>query len=259
MGKSILGTRDSITEASRDALIAYYRNHYLREKLVIVAAGNVDHDYLIDKFALKFSALAGSNPTNLKPELTPAATVKQRLLQAKPLEQTHICNGGAIQFSRFSEDAESLRFLDTLVGGGMSSRLFQELREIRGLVYHVYSDYSLYRDSGEYAIYAACSHQDYPLVLATITQELDKLTKQAILEPELKRIKGQLKGNLVLSLESTMNRMLKLAKDEYNYGRIVSVDETLTEIDAITADQILDHAKNIFKYEDWNLVVLGLA
>lgn len=258
LGRPILGTVDSVAEANRNDLLKFYRQYYTPDRLVIAAAGNIEHQVLVDEFAWKFEAL---NPNCSGEKAMPSAPTpaqQQALYVPKNLEQVHLCFGGP-GLSRFNSELEALRLLDALIGGGMSSRLFQELRENRGLVYNVYSDYAAYRDTGEYLIYAACSRSNYQQVIDVLRQELKLLVQSPVTEMELGRIKGQVKGNLVLSLESFMNRMVKLAKDEFNHNRLVSVDESLALIDQISALQLHALAQQILDVDNWNLVVLGLA
>jgi predicted Zn-dependent peptidase len=256
LGRSILGTESSISQVTQEDLIAYYRQHYTPDQVVIAAAGNIEHQALVDQFAREFDAL---NQNLRKADIClakPTPTHSQIYTVAKDLEQVHICCGGS-GLNRSDPNLETLRLLDTLVGGGMSSRLFQELRENRGMVYNVYSDYALYRDAGEFLIYAACSPSAYRQVIEVIRQEVELLALEPISEAELKRIKGQAKGSLVLALESTMNRMVKLAKDEFNHRRIVPVDETLALIDQLSSLDLHSLAQTVLDVNRWNLVVLG--
>lgn len=257
LGRTIVGTIDSIGLAKRTDVIDYYQKHYVCDKLIIAAAGNVQHQTLVEQIAAAFAPLPSASKS--KEELSqPVAAQQQVVCYRKPLEQVHLCFGGPA-ISRFDHRHEALRLLDLLIGGGMSSRLFQELREMRGLVYNVYSDYAVFRDVGEYVIYAACSQENYEQVVDVIRDQLSNLVLLPITDGELQRIKGHAKGNLVLALENTMNRMVKLIRDEESFGRIISVDETLQAIDAVTATDLQLLAQEIITPEKWILVSLGLA
>ncbi len=253
LGRSILGTRESILQAKREDLLHFLSEYYTSDRLIIAAAGNVDHHTLVE-IGQGLNGFNQSVPASEQGK--PRLALNQCITKAKDIEQTHLCLGGPA-ICRFDYRKYTLHLLDTIMGGGMSSRLFQELREERGLVYATYSYHSSYRDTGNYGIYAGCSPEYVGRVIEIIEEQLISLTQAPILQQELERAKGQLKGNLMLSLESTTNRMCKLAKSEMNYGQICTTDEILTAITRVTVEQIYELASEIYQPSNWSITCVG--
>ncbi len=255
LGRNILGTRESILKVKRSELVSFMQQYYTSDRMIIAAAGNVDHDQLV-KLAEQFSGLVRPSVTNTTKR--PITNVGQRFNKFKEIEQTHLCLGGPA-ICRVDARKYVLHLLDTITGGGMSSRLFQELRENRGLVYSTYSYHSSYRDTGNFGVYAGCSHEQVNQVIDVMQEQLTALGTQQIAQDELVRAKGQLKGSLVLSLESTTNLMTKLAKSEMNYGRIFPTDEILAAIDSVSILQIRDLAQELYNPAKWSIACVGQA
>jgi len=245
LGRPVLGTVDSITSISRTAIAGYYRRRYRPENLVIAAAGNLDHRTLVRLVRKAFEGTdvdvdampARPRVGGRTPAFTPASAVLTR-----PTEQANLVLG-LPGLRRLDERRFALGVLNAAFGGGMSSRLFQEVREKRGLAYSVYSFTSQYADTGIFGVYAGCHPQRASDVLELCREQLAMVATGGLASEELERGKGQMRGGLVLGLEDTGSRMSRLGKSELVYGELLSVDEVLARIDAVTVDdvQLLAH------------------
>ncbi|HEX2771299.1 MAG TPA: pitrilysin family protein [Micromonosporaceae bacterium] len=241
LGRLVSGTADTISPMTRQQIRGFYRRRYTAPSIVIAAAGNLDHGLVVRQVR---QALAGTpldtgpgTPTPRRPA-TPAVRTRaaRTVVRPKDSEQAHLvlgCRG----IDRLDERRFALSVLNNVLGGGMSSRLFQEIRERRGLVYSVYSYASQYADSGIFAVYAGCAPGKADEVLELTRAELTQVAAHGITEAELARGKGMAKGSYVLGLEDTGSRMSRLAKGELLYGDLLSVDELLARVDAVTLDQ----------------------
>ncbi|HEX7745693.1 MAG TPA: pitrilysin family protein [Micromonosporaceae bacterium] len=242
LGRLVSGTTETISPMTRQQIRGFYRRRYTAPSIVVAAAGNLDHGTVVK---LVRQAVAGtpldSAPTLPAPRRSPTPAVRTRaartLVQHKDSEQAHVvlgCRG----IDRLDDRRFALGVLNNVLGGGMSSRLFQEIRERRGLVYSVYSYTSHYADSGVFAVYAGCAPGKADEVLELTRAELAQVAAHGITEAELARGKGMAKGSYVLGLEDTGSRMSRLAKGELLYGDMLSVDELLARVDAITLDDV---------------------
>jgi predicted Zn-dependent peptidase len=253
LGKRILGTEEIIAGLDRDAVIEHMRKHYTAGNLVVAAAGNVTHEQVVE--------LVGEFLGNMSGEATPfseaTTCVKPRSrVRTKDTEQVHLCLG-TLGVGRRSEQRYALYVLDAAFGGGMSSRLFQELREERGLVYATYSYHTLFQDTGLFSIYAGCGPGNVTHVIEFAQAECDRLVKHGFNDLELHRAKEQLKGSLMLSLESTANRMSRLAKSELLDGVFLTPDELIARIDAVTPSQVHAIAEEILGNDQRVTVAIG--
>ncbi|WP_067505066.1 pitrilysin family protein [Actinoplanes sp. TFC3] len=239
LGRLISGTEETISPMTRTQINRFYRSRYLASQIVITAAGNLDHTKVVK---LVRAALAGS-PLDTAGE--PAAlrdTKKHRVqkpatvVRNRDTEQAHLVLGGT-GITRGDERRFALGVLNNVLGGGMSSRLFQEIREKRGLAYSVYSYGSQYADAGLFGVYAGCAPGKAEEVLKLIRAELAAVAADGITEAELARGKGMVKGAYVLGLEDTGSRMSRLAKSELLYGGLMGVDELLARVDAVTLQE----------------------
>ena len=246
LGRPILGTVESINSISRDRIAEHYRARYTPDALVVAAAGNLDHDEVVRLTAAAFGpALAGSSAGPAGPRLSgseagAASGTGVRLL-SRPVEQANLvlgCGGLARTDSR----RFALGVLNAALGGGMSSRLFQEVREKRGLAYSVYSFSSQHADCGQWGIYAGCLPAKADEVLAICQDEIAKGIDSGLTDEELERGKGQLRGSIVLGLEDPSSRMSRLGKSELVYPRLEPVEEILAAIEAVTHDQVREVA-----------------
>jgi predicted Zn-dependent peptidase len=238
LGRPVLGSTASIESMSRSSLAGYYRRRYRSDQLVITAAGNVDHASLVRlvKAALSRIAVddsrspAAPRSAGRVPEFTVGTTVRGR-----PTEQANIVCG-VPGLSRHDDRRFALGVLNAALGGGMSSRLFQQVRELRGLAYSVYSFTSHYADTGLFGVYAGCHPDRASQVIELCREQLELAASLGLSVEELARGKGQMRGGLVLGLEDTGSRMSRLGKAELVYGELMTVEEILGNIEAVTLD-----------------------
>ena len=253
LGRSILGSPASVNDISRDSLRAFFDWAYVAGNLVIAAAGNLEHDAVRDVIGQAFADLpAGGEPVEENPP-TPRPSL---LVKGKEIEQSHVCLG-THGYSQTHDDRFTSYLLNTVLGGSMSSRLFQNIREKRGLAYAVSSGLESYRDVGSLTIYAGCDAAAVPEVVDLVVAELRSLRSQAIPEAELQRAKDHLKGTLVLGLESTASRMSQLARSEIYFGRQIALAENLANLDQVSTDDVQRVATDLFSNGDLAATVLG--
>jgi predicted Zn-dependent peptidase len=260
LGRPIVGTVASINALTRRQIHGYYRRRYRPEALVVAVAGNVDHMAVVRLVAKAFSqaGLDGS-AAPLGPRIggsVPEAFRGAVSVLERPTEQVNLVLGMP-GIARTDDRRFVLGVLNAALGGGMSSRLFQEVREKRGLAYSVYSFSSNYSDTGMVGIYAGCQPAKVDDVLALCREELAKVASHGITDAELERGKGQLRGSTVLGLEDTGSRMGRLAKAEMVYGELLSLDQVLARIDAVTLDDVRAVAKDLLESSRPSLAVVG--
>jgi predicted Zn-dependent peptidase len=253
LGRPILGTKATVQSFQPETLRAYHRAVYTPENIIITAAGNLRHEQ-IARLAERFTGLEASSQPLPEPPPVPQAAVT--LKNKRSLQQVHLCLG----VPSFPS-AHPMRFpsyvLNTLLGGGMSSRLFQNIRERQGLVYAVFSELSLYRDTGCLAVYAGTSIESTPKVVTSVLNEFRHLKDELVSGEELRRAKDHLKGSLMLGLESTSSRMANLARQAIYFGRFFSLDEMVESIEEVTANQVREVARTFFNPEGIGLTILG--
>ena len=254
LGKPILGTTDTVGRLDRDKLFAYHNDRFHAGNIVFSAAGNLDHDEFIAAVAEKFSGLnGGETPVEMS---APAPSARIILKNKKSLEQVQICLGVPAP-PITDENRYATLILNTVLGGGMSSRLFQTIREERGMAYSVYSDLSPYRDTGTLCVYAGTSSSKVMNVVDLIVAEFRKLKEAPLSDEELKRAKDQLRGNILLGLESSNSRMANLARQEMYFHHFFSVDEIIARVDAVTAEQVQSMAQRLFDPDTIAVTLLG--
>lgn len=242
LGFSIIGKRENILKFTRDDISRFLSKHYATGSLVIAAAGNVDHENLVELVNVHFKKFnnAGSS-TPISPS---SLTFGKNIIENGAI-QAHVCLGTQ-SYSYRDRKKFSLLVLNTLLGSGMSSRLFQNLREKHGLAYSVYSFIDFMHDTGLFGVYIGTDKEKIDDSIHLIHDELRRLTNELVSEEELKRTKSQLKGNLMLGLESTSSRMSRLAKMEIYLNRHFTLDHTLHEIEKISRQNIIDVANELF-------------
>ena len=250
LGRPIGGTPEEIMEISREAVMEHYRAHYRPSELIVTAAGSLEHDKLCE-LVLKALAEAGW-------ELDPMAVPEPRRMGEpaqitskaglevinRPGEQANIimgCSG----ITGHDDRRQVLAVLNAVLGGGMSSRLFQEIREKRGLVYSTYSFSAAYTDAGYFGMYAGCAPAKAAQVIGLLGDELDRLAKDGISESELAQAKGQLSGGTVLALEDPGSRMSRLGRAEMITGEFQDIDEALSRVNAVTAQDVQQLAQEL--------------
>jgi predicted Zn-dependent peptidase len=252
LGRPILGSPESVEALTSDVLRTYFDGTYTAGNLVIVAVGNVTHERMRELVSPAFGRLAArSSDTNERPP----AVLPQALMRTKELEQSHVCLGTS-SYPQNHDDRYAAYVLNTMLGGSMSSRLFQNVREKRGLAYAVFSNLSAYRDAGSLTVYAGCANEAVREVVTLVVQELRGMKVEPP-EAELRRAKDHLKGSLMLSLESTSSRMSNLARQEMYFDRQFSLDETLDSIEHVSAADVVRVARDLFANSSLGATVLG--
>ena len=249
LGRPVLGTVESIRAMTRRGIAGYYRRRYRPETLVVTAAGNVDHARLV---RLVRAALRGTRVDGVDARPEPPRAPAGRAVRVQPAqrvvrrdtEQANLVLGGA-GLPRSDERRFALSVFSAALGGGMSSRLFQEIREKRGLAYSVYSYASHYADAGLFGVYAGCHPSKLGQVLDLCREELARAAADGLTEPEVERGKAQVRGNVVLGLEDTGSRMGRLGKSELVTGELRSVDEILDRVAAVTPDDVAEVAREV--------------
>jgi predicted Zn-dependent peptidase len=254
LGKPILGTRETVKRFDADMVRHYYSAVYAPQNLVVTAAGNLSHEGVVALVRDHFASLPAGGAT--PPEPTPSTHARIALRNKKALEQVHLCLG-VPSYPLPHEERFGCYVLNTLLGGGMSSRLFQNIRERQGLAYAVFSELSPYRDTGCLSIYAGTSVESARQVVESIVKEFHDLKEHPVADEELRRAKDHLKGSLMLSLESTASRMTNLARQEMYFGRFFTLDELVESIEAVTAADVLRIAQTFFDSKQIGLTVLG--
>jgi predicted Zn-dependent peptidase len=254
LGKPILGTKDTVQGFRREKLSEYYSRIYSPGNILITAAGNLKHGHLVELARDTFEKL----PVNgtLAPERVPHPHARLVFKNKTSLEQTHLYMG-VPAYPMAHPDRFACYLLSTVLGGGMSSRLFQNIREKQGLAYAVYSELSMYTDTGCMAIYAGTSVETAGKVVDSIVHELRELKQNLVPAEELRRAKDHLKGSFVLGLESTSSRMGNLARQELYYKRFYTIDEMLESIERVTASEVQRIAREFFDPKHITLAMLG--
>lgn len=254
LGFSILGSVETVSALSRDRIIDYKQSRYRPHDIIVSAAGNVDHDILV---GLVDAALSGIvSDWDPRPQEVVSQTGLRVNLCERDLEQTLMCLGTR-GLSQDHPDRFTLFLLNTILGGGMSSRLFQEVREKRGLAYSIYSYIISHADSGALVVYAGTERSQCREVLDIALQEMGRLKREAVQQDELDSAREQLKGKILMSLESSDSLMTRLAKNEIYLQKNQSIEEILAKFDAVTTDDVLRMGSELFDGTCLNLEVMG--
>jgi predicted Zn-dependent peptidase len=253
LGRSVVGTAETVGRISREELLAFLSARYCGANLLITAAGELDHAHLVELVTAAFATLPAGN----RLPLSPLPEYHRRFnLEERDLEQVHICLGcRALPQNHPNRFASYL--LNSILGGSMSSRLFQRLREDLGLVYSIYSYLNCHSDAGALVVYAATAPDDAPQAVDIILRELHRLRSEPVEREELQAACDQLKGQLLLSLESTDNRMTRLAKNEIYLGRNPSLKEVLAGFDRVTVEDLQRLAEFTLRDDYLALQLLG--
>ena len=253
LGRPILGTRETVEALTAEKLRAYFADAYTAENMIVAAVGNVEHARvreLVDRFL-------GSVPQRGTPIVDrPPQVIPRIIIRNKELEQSHVCLGTS-GYQQDHEDRYASYVLNTVLGGSMSSRLFQNVREKRGLAYAVFSGLSAYRDAGSVTVYAGCANDAVGELVDVVVAELRRLKEDPPPEPELRRAKDHLKGSLMLNLESTSSRMSHLARQEIYFDRQFGLDETLEGVERVTQADLQRVARDLFADGALAATVLG--
>ena len=254
LGKPILGTSATVAKLDRQSLLAYHGDRFHGGNILFSAAGNLDHDRFTEAVAEKFSSLAGGETLHELP--APKAGARIVLRNKKSLEQVQICLGVSAP-PVADENRFATIILNTVLGGGMSSRLFQTIREERGMAYSIYSDLSPFRDTGTLCVYAGTATGKALEVVDLTLAEFRKLKESALDEEELGRAKDQIKGNLLMGLESSNSRMANLARQQMYFQEFIPVEEIIASIDAVDSGQVQAMAQQLFDPAHIAVTLLG--
>ncbi|GAV23095.1 M16 family metallopeptidase [Carboxydothermus pertinax] len=253
LGRPILGEIKDIESFNRDKILDYYKRHYTPDNLIIAVAGRVDYQELLEKITDLFGGLGGRHKGD---KITIPEFNLHSYSRRKNTEQVHLCLGTK-GYSLTDDRIYAINILSTILGGGISSRLFQELREKHGLVYSVYSYTTAYQDAGLFGIYAGLGPNKVEEALELIQKELNELKTGKINDEELERARQQIKGNLLLSLESVTTRMSRLAKSYLYHGKIISPEEIVAKVFNVSMDSIKAMAQEISNLDNFTKVSIG--
>jgi predicted Zn-dependent peptidase len=256
LGRPILGTAKTVSSFTQDTVFSHHQRRFTPENLVFSAAGHLHHDEFLEAVERKFGALKPTGSPIVDAETTPTAHPHITLKRKKSLEQVQMCLGVPAPPVDHA-DRFAVYMLNSMLGGGMSSRLFETIRENHGLAYSIYSELSPFRDCGSLSIYAGMSLDNTEKVIQLTLAELTRLKQQAVSAAELKRAKDQMKSNIVLGLESSSSRMSNLARQQMYYKRFFTLDEIVHGIDQVTSADTQRLANQLFQPELLALTLLG--
>jgi predicted Zn-dependent peptidase len=253
LGRSILGEAEDISRFSREDLLAYRRATYRPENIVVAGAGNLNHQNLLDLLGPALEVFKNGAPSRKR---EPATTHPGGYLFNRELEQAHLCLG-----TRGLPAGDEQRFVASLLhiilGGNMSSRLFQVIREELGLAYTIYSYLSFLKDTGLLEICAGVSPKNLPALLAAVNGELHRLKSAPVEKAELAAAKEYVKSSVILNAEDSEQRMLRLAKNEINFGHYIPLTDIIAGVEKVTADEVQELARGLLQPSNWGMAVLG--
>ena len=253
LGRPILGTPETVSNLTQEGLRRYFGGVYTAPNMIIAAVGNIEHAQVRDLVEKAFGSLASNS---MAVSLAPPRVEPRIIIRNKELEQSHVCLGTS-SYQQDHEDRYSSYVLNTVLGGSMSSRLFQNVREKRGLAYAVFSGLSAYRDAGSMTIYAGCANEAIGQLIDVVVVELKRMKDEPLPASELQRAKDHLKGSLMLNLESTSSRMSHVARQEIYFDRQFGLDETLEGVERVTQDDVQRVARDLLKDGALAATVLG--
>jgi predicted Zn-dependent peptidase len=242
LGLPVIGTREVVGGFDHDQAMAFHRSHYRTGNIVVAASGALEHAEIVAMVRERLPLSHG--PRSARVHAVPTTEPRLTVLR-KETEQAHICWGVAGLAAR-DEDRYNLAVLDGVLGGGMSSRLFQEIREKRGLAYAVYSYHAQYQDTGQFVVYAGTRPDKAAEVIRLIREEVERICTDGITADELDRVRESIKGQMILGLESTRSRMTRLGKAEVTDGELLSLDEIIERVDAVTTEAVHAVARRVF-------------
>lgn len=253
LGNSILGSQESVGSLTRDDLVEFIRNRYRPDSIIVSAAGNLVHEEIAEKIGSLFGHIEGKKASVEQAVPTFSSDV---VMTDKSTEQVHFCIG-AQGYSQLDLERYTLAVIDTTLGGGMSSRLFQEIRENRGLAYAIGSYSAAYREGGLFTVYGGTSIENIEEVIQLVKREFADVLKNNITEEEMNRAKNQIRGALVLSQESMSSRMIRMAKSELYLGRMIPLEELISFILKVTHDDVAQVAQQLFSQDTFPIAAIG--
>lgn len=248
----VLGLSKNVASFKREDLLTYARNRYAPNNLVVAAAGNVPHAKIVELVGTYYVREEGSS--NHTPHVRAARNKKSVSEYQKPIQQAHICTG-TIGYSVHSKHRYPSLVMNTLLGDGMSSRLFQNIRERYGFAYSVYSFLNMLEDTGSFGVYIGTDKKHVERCLELVSRELRKLSTKPVPKAELHRTKAQLKGNMLLGLESTSARMMRLGTGELYFGEFTSLETIARHIDAVTEEDIAETTQRLFREDEFSTII----
>ncbi len=253
LGRPVLGSQETIRKMKREDIVRYFLKNYTADKIIITVTGKINSDKVVRDLGNIFKSL----PRLKEPRAEDLPTFHSKVcFKVKNTEQVQLCMGTP-GLSQKDEEIYTLYILNTILGGGISSRLFQEIREEKGLVYSIFSYHATYLDSGLFTVYAGTSPGNVQKVIEMILKEISLIKKESISKEELERAKNQIKGNLMLGMENVANRMSRLAKNEFNFGRVVTIEETLSNISGVTPVMVQELANKLLVPRLFSLSAIG--
>lgn len=253
LGYPVIGVAENIKRFTRPQMLKYIKNHFTPDKIVIAAAGNLNHKIVTDLVAKYFVLETKSKIPSSRDEHPRKSFLKTETIE-RPINQAYVCIGTR-SYSIHSNMRYPLLLMNTVLGEGMSSRLFQNIREKYGFAYSIFSFVNLLSDTGIFGVYVGTDNHNIERSLDLIYQELEKLKKKVIGKAELSRTKAQMKGSLMLGLENMSNRMMRLGSGELYFNRYISLDEVIRNIDAIDANDVVDVANQLLHKDKFSTVI----
>jgi predicted Zn-dependent peptidase len=253
LGRPVIGVEKTVSGLTRDDLIKYMETYYTPDRVVLAAAGNVPHAHLVT-LAEKYLGEVSGQPAKRR-NRKPAPSGKQKVVK-KRTEQVHFCWGGPA-FSQLDDQRYSLTILDAVLGGNMSSRLFQEVREKRGLAYSIGSYSMSYGEGGLFTVYGGTSPETFDEVIDLTAKEVDKVRREGISDDELTKAKTQIRGALVLGLENMSSRMMRMGKSVLYFKRVIPLEEIVSKINAVDHDSIGKVSAVVFDEKNLTLAAIG--
>ena len=255
LGKSVIGTPKTVAALTPKKLREYMGRRYSPDTIVIAAAGNLKHEEIVEMVRERFGHLTGSKADWRSPDTQPDFVAATAYVE-KPIEQVNLVMG-TNGYSQLADEKYTLSILDNVLGGSMSSRLFQEIREKRGLAYSVGSFSQSFREGGYFAVYAGTSPDTAEQVLDLVRTEFKNIRKNNITDKELNRAKNQFRGSVVMGQESMNNRMMRLGRNELTYDRVIPIDEIMGKINGVTLDQVAGVAQHLFGDDQYAMATVG--
>ncbi len=254
LGRAILGTKETVMGLNRENIIEYFKEYFIPQNIVISAAGNLEHDAIKEELENKFKDFK-VEAKNVVEESGPEFK-SLKFTKIKKTEQTHICLGTK-GVSQNSDKLYHLMVFNNILGGGVSSRLFQSVRENMGLAYSIYSYMSSYSDQGLFIIYAGTSPKNVNVVLDEIFKQTNSLSRRDLTLDELQRTKNQLRGNILLNMENVSHRMSRIGRTMMSYGRVVTAEEVIEKINKVSIEDLYELTNILADFDKYSLVSIG--
>jgi predicted Zn-dependent peptidase len=254
LGMPVIGTEKSVKNFNRRQLLQYCKQHYTADNLVVAVAGNVRHDTVINLVNKYVSGLKRSSVQRIPVTSGDFTVSTNRILMERPIQQAHICIGG-VAYGIKDKRRHALQVLNTLLGEGMSSLLFQNIREKYGFTYSIYSYHNMLIDTGSFGVYVGTDKKHIDKCIELVWKELNDLRRKPISQKDLTRTKDQLKGSMMLGLENIPNRMIRLGNSELYFGELTSLNDIIQHIDAVTVENVLEVAQDLFKEDRFASVI----